>query len=75
MVSESEPKSAEPQPKAGFFPGLWKRKTISPEPRVKFKQSNDATRLPILNVLHEKGVATLLAMRSRIFTSRANSCA
>ena len=41
----------------------------------KFKQSNDVTRLPILNVLHEKGVATLLAMRSRIFTSRANSCA
>ena len=37
VVSESEPKSAEPQSKAGFFPGLWKRKTISPEPRVQIQ--------------------------------------
>ena len=37
VVSESEPKSAEPQPKAGFFPGLWKRKTISPEPRAQIQ--------------------------------------
>jgi hypothetical protein len=37
VVSESEPKSAEPQPKAGFFPGLWKPKTIAPEPRVQIQ--------------------------------------
>lgn len=34
---ESEPESTEPQPKAGFFPGLWKPKTISPEPRVQIQ--------------------------------------
>ena len=37
VVSESEPASAEPQPKAGFFAGLWKPKTIAPEPRVQIQ--------------------------------------
>jgi hypothetical protein len=34
VVSESEPKSSEPQPKTRFFAGLWKPKKILPEPRV-----------------------------------------
>jgi hypothetical protein len=37
VVSESEPKASAPQPKAGFFPGLWKPKTISPEPRAQIQ--------------------------------------
>ena len=37
VVSESEPESTEPQPKAGFFAGLWKPKTVSPEPRVQIQ--------------------------------------
>jgi hypothetical protein len=37
LVSESELASTEPQPKAGFFPGLWKPKTIAPEPRVQIQ--------------------------------------
>src|SRR5262245_45847870 len=39
MVTENEPKSksSTPQPKTGFFPGLWKPKTISPEPRVQIQ--------------------------------------
>ena len=37
VVSETESKSAEPQPKAGFFPGLWKPKTIASEPRVQIQ--------------------------------------
>jgi hypothetical protein len=37
VVVESEPESTEPQPKAGFFPGLWKPKTIAPEPRVQIQ--------------------------------------
>ena len=37
IVTESEPKSSTPQPKTGFFPGLWKPKTISPEPRVQIQ--------------------------------------
>ena len=37
VVTESEPKSAAPEPKTGFFQGLWKPKTISPEPRVQIQ--------------------------------------
>jgi hypothetical protein len=37
VVSESEPKPSEPQPKTRFFAGLWKPKTISPEPRAQIQ--------------------------------------
>src|SRR5262245_41067163 len=74
VVSETEPKSSALQPQTGFFPGLWGPKQFSLSLACKFKQSNDVTRLLTLNVLQKRGVVTL-AMRSRIFTSRANSCA
>src|SRR5215510_8965457 len=73
VVSETKPKSSAPQPQTGFFPGLSRSKTISLSLACKFKQSNDVTPLLTLNVLQKRGVT--LAMRSRIFTSRANSCA
>jgi hypothetical protein len=37
VVSESEPQSSAPRPKAGFFPGLWKSKPISPKPCVQIR--------------------------------------
>ena len=37
LVTQSEPKSAAPEPKTGFFSGLRKPKMISPEPRVQIQ--------------------------------------
>jgi hypothetical protein len=75
VVSESEPESAEPQPKAGFFAGLWKPKTIAPEPRVQIQAIERRYTAADLERFATEGRAVVLpAMRNRIFTSRANFC-
>ena len=74
VVAETEPQSSAPEPKTGFFPGLWKPKRFRLSLADEFKQSNDAIRPLTLNVLQRRDGLTLMT-RSLIFTSRANSCA